>query len=116
MPGSMKSVSRRGGQPRHRVEKQRLWTDALSNGFSQVSIENEGATNTLLKRIHNLYDLRNRIAHLEPLLKTDLSHSAGNLAGFFYAVDPAMARWFRAHYEPLILQTWSMRPTKFAST
>jgi hypothetical protein len=48
--------------------KQLLWTDALSNAFPHLV----GTPRDLVNQVDSVYRIRNRVAHLEPLLRSGL--------------------------------------------
>jgi hypothetical protein len=70
--------------------KQSLWQNALSHGFPNL----QRPANQLVAAVHSVYQLRNRVAHLEPLLRTNLQAEYKNMRTVIDAVDPKTLVWF----------------------
>jgi len=71
--------------------KQRLWNDALHAAFPGI----QGDPRQLVQRIDGIYRLRNRVAHLEPLLRPGLVRSElNNMRWVLTVIDPALEQWF----------------------
>lgn len=68
-----------------------LWTDALHRAFPHLTI----TPSQLVAQVAGLHRLRNRVAHLEPLLQPDLLEEEFKaMLGVLSAIDPVMATWF----------------------
>jgi len=71
--------------------RQRLWNDALRAAFPHL----DRAPRELVKSVHGIYQLRNRVAHLEPLLRSgDIRTQFTNMRTVLREIDPAAEQWF----------------------
>lgn len=71
--------------------RQLLWSQALSKGFPYLMVKPAN----LVQRIDGIYRLRNRVAHLEPLLRSGLVHNEIKaIRGVLRAIDPTIEGWF----------------------
>ena len=69
-----------------------LWTQALSNCFPR---ETDNGKATYWRVVH-LYRLRNRVSHMESLLKVDLKARMRDLEDILQGIDPPAANWILA--------------------
>jgi hypothetical protein len=65
-----------------------LWLHALRNGFPGV--RDRRAIEAPVRRLH---EVRNRIAHLEPVLKRDLARDEADVSKVLRAICPDTERW-----------------------
>lgn len=71
--------------------RQRLWNDALHAAFPYL----DRNPRELVKSVHGIYQLRNRVAHLEPLLRPgNVRAQFTNMRTVLREIDPAVERWF----------------------
>lgn len=72
--------------------RQHLWNHAISNAFPH----HDGQVQTLIKDVHAIYALRNRLAHLEPVLATNTALTAHvrRVREILETIDPNAATWF----------------------
>ena len=72
--------------------KQRLWREATSSAFPHW----RGAWDpqSIVARVANAHELRNRVAHLEPLHHYDLRRARRDMRSVCHAVGPDAARLF----------------------
>ena len=68
--------------------RQLLWTQALVLGFPGLTITSAA----LVRKIDGIYRLRNRVAHLEPLLRSGLVHNELTAAGMTWMTVMGSAR------------------------
>lgn len=67
-----------------------LWRDALSDAFSRRSTSDPAP---LMRSVGNLYKLRNRVAHLEPLLDVNAQTVLKDLRHVLGAIDSSTEDW-----------------------
>lgn len=70
--------------------KQSLWTNSLIHGFPNL----RRPVQELVHATDNAYKLRNRVAHLEPLLRTNFAAEYTNMRTVVDAIDPKALTWF----------------------
>lgn len=71
--------------------RQRRWRDALHAAFPHL----ERAPRELVASVHGIYQLRNRVAHLEPLLRLrNVRSQYTNMRMVLAEIDPDVAEWF----------------------
>jgi hypothetical protein len=71
--------------------RQLLWRQALSKSFPHLTVKPAN----LVQQIDGIYRLRNRVAHLEPLLRSGLVHSEITaIPVVLRAIDPTIEAWF----------------------
>lgn len=70
--------------------KAALWEDGLKNAFPNLV----RPLQQLIDAVENVYRLRNRIAHLEPLHKVNLEASLKNMQTVIADVSAPTATWF----------------------
>jgi hypothetical protein len=71
--------------------RQLLWRQALDGAFPHLM----SAPADLVKKIDGIYRLRNRVAHLEPLLRSgEVRREFNNMRAVLAAIDPLVANWF----------------------
>ncbi len=75
------------------VPKQKIWDEALANSFPHWY----GDWRSLVESIHAIYKLRNRIAHLEPIFRTNLRARRRQILNVLKAIDPSMHAWYLSH-------------------
>ena len=77
---------------RAHMGKQKLWDVALRNAFpvwpGEWDFEN------IVSRVANAHELRNRVAHLEPLHCYDLRRARRDMRSVCHAIGPDAARFF----------------------
>lgn len=71
--------------------RQRLWADSIHAAFPHLPSEPA----TLVSKVDGIYRLRNRIAHLEPLLRSAMVRNEVNdIRWVLAAMDPNLEEWF----------------------
>lgn len=71
--------------------RQRLWNDALHSAFPHLN----RPPRELVKSVHGVYQLRNRVAHLEPLLRSgNIRAQFTNMRTVLGEIDPVVEQWF----------------------
>lgn len=71
--------------------RQRLWKDALHRAFPNLQHDPRG----LVGRVDGAYKLRNRVAHLEPLLRPGVVRAElHGMRSVLRAIDPYLEQWF----------------------
>ncbi|HZX04383.1 hypothetical protein [Kribbella sp.] len=71
--------------------RQHLWNKALAAAFPRLS----GAPSDLVDHVDHIYKLRNRVAHLEPLLNSGMvADRLDRMRTVLLAIDPALEAWF----------------------
>lgn len=72
--------------------KQKLWTVAIKNAFP--AWPGDWSAESIVARVANVHDLRNRVAHLEPLHRYDLRKVRRDMRSVCHAIGPDAARFF----------------------
>lgn len=82
--------------------KQTLWDEALSKSFANTYTN----VDSLVGSVGIAYDLRNRVAHHEPIFHLDLQTKRKSIANVVDAVSRDAKKWFVAHddFAPLIAE------------
>lgn len=71
--------------------RQRLWDDAVKGAFPHL----ERSPKKLVKSVDGIYRLRNRVAHLEPLLDMgNVRRQYENMRLILREINPAVEEWF----------------------
>lgn len=71
--------------------RQYLWDHALHAAFPHLN----RTPRELVASVDGIYQLRNRVAHLEPLLRLgNVRHQFGNMRTVLREIDPAAEQWF----------------------
>ena len=71
--------------------RQRLWSDALSHAFPNLT----GTGRDLTRQVAGIHQIRNRVAHLEPLLRSGMARRELNaMRAVLAAIDPLAEQWF----------------------
>ena len=71
--------------------RRRLWNDALHAAFPHLS----GTTADLVARVDGIYQLRNRVAHLEPVLRSGVvRRDFTAMRWVLAAMNPDLEEWF----------------------
>jgi hypothetical protein len=71
--------------------RQLLWNKALAATFPKLT----GAPSDLVDDVDHIYKLRNRVAHLEPLLNSGMvADRLARMRTVLLAIDPALETWF----------------------
>lgn len=71
--------------------RQRLWKDALHRAFPNLQYD----PRELASRVDGAYKLRNRVAHLEPLLRPGVVRAElHGMRWVLRAIDPQLEQWF----------------------
>jgi hypothetical protein len=70
--------------------KQVLWTQCLAHAFPHITRPPE----QLATAVHGVYILRNRVAHLEPLLSSNVPAQYRNMVTVTGDIDPDLQSWF----------------------
>lgn len=71
--------------------RQRLWSDALSYAFPHLN----GTSQDLTRQVAGVHQIRNRVAHLEPLLRSGMARRELNaMRAVLAAIDPLAEQWF----------------------
>jgi hypothetical protein len=69
--------------------KRILWTQAVSLAFP-----GQGRSYTVVHWVTRIHELRNRVAHHEPLILTDIASYHRTAARLLRAVDPSIGDWY----------------------
>ncbi|AYF97500.1 hypothetical protein [Protaetiibacter intestinalis] len=72
--------------------KQRLWDAALSHAFP--AWPGDWGPESVVTRVASAHELRNRVAHLEPLQHLDLRRVRRDMRSVCHAIGPDAARFF----------------------
>ncbi|MCP3425618.1 hypothetical protein NBM05_06220 [Rothia sp. AR01] len=71
--------------------RKRLWNDALEGAFPH----RKANPRDIVKAVDGVYKLRNRVAHLEPLLDLkNVRHQYENMRWVLRGIDPVVDEWF----------------------
>jgi hypothetical protein len=71
--------------------RQLLWSQALSRAFPYLT----GKHAQLVEQVDGIYRLRNRVAHLEPLLRTGVvQNQVTAMRAVLSSIDPTVETWF----------------------
>lgn len=71
--------------------RQLLWRQALHNAFPHL----QRSPDELRRSVHGIYQLRNRVAHLEPLLRTGVvRRQFQDMRAVLAEIDPDVEHWF----------------------
>ena len=71
--------------------RQLLWNKTLAAAFPKLA----GAPSDLVDHVDHIYKLRNRVAHLEPILNSGIvADRLGRMGTVLLAIDPALEAWF----------------------
>ncbi|THJ68345.1 hypothetical protein E8P82_00015 [Arthrobacter echini] len=86
--------------------KQRIWDEALHEAFPHLT-----RTPVQLERaVDGVYRLRNRVAHLEPVINSNVPAQLTNMRTVIGALDPRLLSWFSSTER--ISTTLRNRPTR----
>lgn len=77
---------------RPHLAKDRIWDEAISHAFTNRSPNSPRSS--LTKSVSIVYDLRNRVAHHEPVFHLDLQAKRRNIKDVIDAVSRDAKRWF----------------------
>lgn len=72
--------------------KQKLWDVAIKNSFP--AWPGIWSADSIVSRVANVHELRNRVAHLEPLHRYDLRKVRRDMRSVCHAIGPDAARFF----------------------
>lgn len=72
--------------------KQKLWDVAIKNAFP--AWPGNWSADSIVSRVANAHELRNRVAHLEPLHHYDLRRVRRDMRSVCHAIGPDAARFF----------------------
>ena len=75
---------------RNDAGKQRLWDEALREAFPHLTRTSQ----ELERAVEGVYHLRNRIAHLEPIINSSVPAQLVNMRTVIGAIDPQLLSWF----------------------
>ena len=75
---------------RHDAGKQRLWDEALHKAFPHL----RRTPRELERAVEGVYHLRNRVAHLEPIINSNVRAQLVNMRTVIGAIDPQLLSWF----------------------
>jgi hypothetical protein len=93
--------------PDNSNRRKRLWADALHKAFPYLTRSKED----LVADVDQLYELRNRVAHLEPLLQTRTSnHNFSRIRQVLKEISPDLEQWFISQQQ--VTRVLRQRPTK----
>ncbi len=81
----------------------RLWNEALHQAFPHHS--DPAVVKFWVERLHSI---RNRVAHMEPLLDIDAMGYHRTVARLLKAIDPALTDWYTANSR--VPEVWRRRP------
>lgn len=92
---------------RNDAGKQKIWNEALQGAFPHLT-----RTPLQLERaVDGVYRLRNRVAHLEPLINSNVPAQLTNMRTVIGAIDPQLLSWFSSTER--ITPVLRDRPTRF---
>lgn len=74
---------------RKEAAKRIVWTQAVSHAFP-----GQGRSYTVVHWVTRIHELRNRVAHHEPLILTDVASYHRTAARLLRAVDPSVGDWY----------------------
>lgn len=70
--------------------RQRLWNEALRDAFPKLAT----SSRSLTAKVHDIHLLRNRVAHLEPLIRTGVvRHRLTDVLDVLRAIDTVPEQW-----------------------
>lgn len=75
---------------RNDAGKQRLWHEALREAFLNL----RRIARQLKRAVDDVYRLRHRVAHLEPLINSNVEAQLVNMGTVIGAIDRALLWWF----------------------
>ena len=75
-----------------------LWTPCLRHAFVNLKPKSRPK---VYEAVDNLYRLRNRIAHSEPIIKRDLAADSSNINTVLEWLSPDAARWSAIYLQPM---------------
>lgn len=85
--------------------RQLLWNKSLNQAFPYLA----GTELDLVSKVDGIYRLRNRVAHLEPVLRGDLVRDQyNNMRDVLEAIDPTLRDWFISNQR--VTRTLRTRP------
>ncbi|WPU11035.1 hypothetical protein [Pseudarthrobacter oxydans] len=90
---------------RHDAGKQRLWDEAVHKAFPHL----RRAPRELERAVEGVYQLRNRVAHLEPIINSNVRAQLTNMRTVIGAIDPQLLSWFTSTER--ISSTLTLRPS-----
>ncbi|MFM9432245.1 hypothetical protein [Arthrobacter sp. MP_2.3] len=90
---------------RHDAGKQRLWDEAVRKAFPHLTRTSQ----ELERAVEGVYHLRNRVAHLEPIINSNVPAQLVNMRTVIGAIDPQLLSWFTSTER--ISTTLTMRPS-----
>ncbi|MFC6509849.1 Abi family protein [Promicromonospora citrea] len=91
--------------PNRDAGRQRLWDDALRHAFPQLT----APPRVLTAKVHDIHLLRNRVAHLEPLLRTQVVRARlTDVLAVLRAIDTVPEQWAAGHQR--VTQVLKARP------
>lgn len=70
--------------------KQLLWDEAIHNAFPHL----RRPVHELERAVDGVYRMRNRVAHLEPLINSDIEAQLANMRTVIVAIDQDLLSWF----------------------
>jgi hypothetical protein len=77
---------------KHYTGLQVLWSQALVHAFPAAQNDPDGVT--VADRVARLHALRNRVAHMEPLLEVNATARFRDMVRLIGTIDPALQGWF----------------------
>lgn len=78
------------GRTRDNSNRDRLWSEALIRAFPNESDPDGSIT---YWRVTHVHELRNRVAHMEPLLNLDVKDRVGEAFKLVRSIDSVVADW-----------------------
>jgi hypothetical protein len=90
---------------RHDAGKQRLWDEAVHKAFPHL----RRTPRELERAVEGVYQLRNRVAHLEPIINSNVRAQLTNMRTVIGAIDPQLLSWFTSTER--ISSTLTLRPS-----
>lgn len=88
--------------------KKKLWEEALKYAFPGAKTSND--EREVVRAIKDTHQLRNRVAHLEPIFRLDAQESLTKMNYVLKAIDHKQATWFSG--KGIGKQCWEEKPQK----
>lgn len=79
------------GGHRYRQAKDVLWEEAIAHAFPR---RHQVPARAIKQTAHAIYDLRNRVAHLEPIYDLQLARRRSAMTRLLHMIDRHMKSWF----------------------
>lgn len=87
--------------------KKKLWDEAIKHAFPNIS--NGDEERLVIRYIRDTHKLRNRVAHLEPIFRTNVRESLSKMERVLRFIDPKYASWFSG--KSIGVDCWNKKPS-----